>query len=132
MMITLSRTEWPDSGFATQVRILAWRGMRAELTDWKLVFFGLLQPVVLLVLFSQVFRVVGGPSRSVRLLWLCQLPRAGHADHHRVDLRDGQRRCAARRVVRRIHQPVAVYAGQPRGRARRAARSPTSSGWRHR
>jgi len=60
MTITLSRTEWPDSGFATQVRILAWRGMRAELADWKLVFFGLLQPVVLLVLFSQVFRVVGG------------------------------------------------------------------------
>jgi ABC-2 type transport system permease protein len=60
MTITLSRTDWPDSGFAAQVRILAWRGMRAEFADWKLVFFGLLQPVVLLVLFSQVFRVVGG------------------------------------------------------------------------
>jgi ABC-2 type transport system permease protein len=56
----LSQTDWGASGFPAQVRILAWRGLRAELSDWKLVFFGLLQPVVLLVLFSQVFRVVGG------------------------------------------------------------------------
>lgn len=59
-MTTLSQTAWPDCGFAAQVRILARRCLRTELADWKLVFFGLLQPVVLLVLFSQVFRVVGG------------------------------------------------------------------------
>ena len=52
-------TTWPDPGFAAQVRILAWRSLRIDLADWKLVFFGLLQPVVLLVLFSQVFGVVG-------------------------------------------------------------------------
>jgi len=56
---TLTPTAWPDCGFVAQVRILAWRSLRIELADWKLVFFSLLQPVVLLVLFSQVFRVVG-------------------------------------------------------------------------
>ncbi|HEX4221896.1 MAG TPA: ABC transporter permease [Pseudonocardiaceae bacterium] len=53
-------TGWPACAVPTQVRILAGRSLRGELADWKLVFFGLLQPVVLLVLFSQVFRVVGG------------------------------------------------------------------------
>ena len=59
-MTALSQTDWPDCGFGAQVRILAVRSLRIELADWKVVFFGLLQPVVLLVLFSQVFRVVGG------------------------------------------------------------------------
>ena len=54
-----SRTDWPECGVWAQVRILAWRSLRREMADWKLVFFGLLQPVVLLVLFSQVFRAVG-------------------------------------------------------------------------
>ena len=58
-MTAASTETWPECGFAAQVRILAWRAMRAEFADRRLVFFGLLQPVVLLVLFSQVFQVVG-------------------------------------------------------------------------
>ena len=59
-MTAAGTAAWPDCGFTAQVRILAWRALRAEFADRRLVFFGLLQPVVLLVLFSQVFQVVGG------------------------------------------------------------------------
>lgn len=55
----MTAAAWPECGFVAQVRILAGRSLRAEFADRKLVFFGLLQPVVLLVLFSQVFQVVG-------------------------------------------------------------------------
>lgn len=50
---------WPEAGFWTQVRVLAARSLRTAFGDWRLVFFGLLQPVVLLLLFSQVFSGVG-------------------------------------------------------------------------
>ncbi|MET8849281.1 ABC transporter permease [Amycolatopsis sp. NPDC004625] len=50
---------WPEAGFWTQVRVLAARSLRTAFGDRRLVFFGLLQPVVLLVLFSQVFSGVG-------------------------------------------------------------------------
>ncbi|WP_116206481.1 ABC transporter permease [Amycolatopsis circi] len=50
---------WPEAGFWTQVRVLAARSLRTAFGDWRLIFFGLLQPVVLLVLFSQVFSGVG-------------------------------------------------------------------------
>ncbi|MEV4150296.1 ABC transporter permease [Amycolatopsis sp. NPDC049691] len=50
---------WPESGFWTQVRVLAARSLRTAFGDRRLVFFGLLQPVVLLLLFSQVFSGVG-------------------------------------------------------------------------
>jgi ABC-2 type transport system permease protein len=46
---------WPEAGFWTQVRVLAARSLRTAFGDRRLVFFGLLQPVVLLLLFSQVF-----------------------------------------------------------------------------
>ncbi|MEV6828971.1 ABC transporter permease [Amycolatopsis sp. NPDC051102] len=52
-------TAWPDSGFWTQVRVLTARSLRTAFGDRRLVFFGLLQPVVLLLLFSQVFSGVG-------------------------------------------------------------------------
>ncbi|WP_103350959.1 ABC transporter permease [Amycolatopsis sp. CA-128772] len=52
-------TAWPESGFWTQVRVLTARSLRTAFGDRRLVFFGLLQPVVLLVLFSQVFSGVG-------------------------------------------------------------------------
>ncbi|WP_410631928.1 ABC transporter permease [Amycolatopsis sp. cmx-4-83] len=52
-------TAWPESGFWTQVRVLAGRSLRTAFGDRRLVFFGLLQPVVLLLLFSQVFSGVG-------------------------------------------------------------------------
>ncbi|EOD65773.1 ABC transporter permease [Amycolatopsis vancoresmycina] len=50
---------WPESGFWTQVRVLTARSLRTAFGDRRLVFFGLLQPVVLLLLFSQVFSGVG-------------------------------------------------------------------------
>ncbi|XGP75570.1 ABC transporter permease [Actinokineospora auranticolor] len=43
----------------TQVWVLTARSLRAAFGDYRLVFFGLLQPVVLLLLFSQVFSGVG-------------------------------------------------------------------------
>jgi ABC-2 type transport system permease protein len=51
---------WPGCGFAVQVRILAGRSLRGAFSDYRLVFFGLLHPIVLLLLFSQVFQAVGG------------------------------------------------------------------------
>jgi ABC-2 type transport system permease protein len=50
---------WPESGFWTQVRVLTARSLRTAFGDRRLVFFGLLQPIVLLLLFSQVFSGVG-------------------------------------------------------------------------
>lgn len=50
---------WPDRGVGTQVWVLAARSLRTTFGDRRLVFFGLLQPVVLLLLFSQVFSGVG-------------------------------------------------------------------------
>ncbi|MEU0793727.1 ABC transporter permease [Amycolatopsis sp. NPDC005961] len=50
---------WPESGFWTQVHVLAARSLRTAFGDRRLVFFGLAQPVVLLLLFSQVFSGVG-------------------------------------------------------------------------
>ncbi|HWE89933.1 MAG TPA: ABC transporter permease [Pseudonocardiaceae bacterium] len=57
---------WSSSGFGSQVWVLTVRSLRTVFGDFKLVFFGLLQPVVLLLLFSQVFKGVGSlPSVSV-------------------------------------------------------------------
>lgn len=42
----------------TQIRVLTGRALRTSFADPKLVFFGLLQPVVMLLLFSQVFDAV--------------------------------------------------------------------------
>ncbi|WP_084468369.1 ABC transporter permease [Actinokineospora inagensis] len=53
------RTEWTGSSLRTQVWVLTTRSLRAAFGDPRLVFFGLLQPVVLLLLFSQVFSGVG-------------------------------------------------------------------------
>ncbi|MGH3439305.1 MAG: ABC transporter permease [Sciscionella sp.] len=50
---------WEPSGFRTQVALLAGRSLRTAFGDYRLVFFGLLQPVVMLLLFSQVFKQIG-------------------------------------------------------------------------
>ncbi|MEC3982759.1 ABC transporter permease [Amycolatopsis sp. H20-H5] len=50
---------WRAGGFRSQVRVLAARSLRTAFGDRRLVFFGLLQPIVLLLLFSQVFSGVG-------------------------------------------------------------------------
>lgn len=53
------RHQWRGAGFATQVWVLTARSVHTAFGDAKLVFFSLLQPVVLLLLFSQVFKSVG-------------------------------------------------------------------------
>jgi ABC-2 type transport system permease protein len=50
---------WGGSTFAGQVRVLTGRYLRTSLGDPRLLFLGLLQPVVLFLLFSQVFAGVG-------------------------------------------------------------------------
>ncbi|GAA4857632.1 ABC transporter permease [Saccharopolyspora rosea] len=46
---------WRGAGYATQVRVLTGRSLRALLADPRLIVFSLLQPLIMLVLFSQVF-----------------------------------------------------------------------------
>lgn len=46
---------WHGSSFATQVWVLTARSLNAFLRDPKMLFFSLLQPLVMLLLFSQVF-----------------------------------------------------------------------------
>jgi ABC-2 type transport system permease protein len=50
---------WEVCGFGTQVAVLTGRSLRTAFGDYRLVFFGLLQPVVMLLLFSQVFSRIG-------------------------------------------------------------------------
>jgi ABC-2 type transport system permease protein len=50
---------WGVSVFRVQVWVLTLRSLRIVFGDVRLVFFGLLQPIVLLVLFSQVFKGIG-------------------------------------------------------------------------
>jgi len=45
--------------FGTQVVVLSGRALRSAIADRKLLVLGLLQPVLLLVLFSQVFAGIG-------------------------------------------------------------------------
>ncbi|MBB5803630.1 ABC-2 type transport system permease protein [Saccharothrix ecbatanensis] len=49
---------WRASGLVTQVTVLAVRALRPVFLDPARVFFSLLQPLVMLLLFSQVFRSV--------------------------------------------------------------------------
>jgi ABC-2 type transport system permease protein len=51
---------WHGSSFATQVWVLTQRSLNAFLRDPRMLFFSLLQPLVMLLLFSQVF---GGISQ---------------------------------------------------------------------
>ncbi|MFC5289392.1 ABC transporter permease [Actinokineospora guangxiensis] len=50
---------WPPASAARQVAVLTGRSLRLAFGDRKLVFLGLLQPIVLLLLFSQVFSGIG-------------------------------------------------------------------------
>lgn len=52
------RPQWSGSSVPAQVRILTARSVRTSFGDPRLVFYGLLQPIVMLLLFSQVFRGV--------------------------------------------------------------------------
>jgi ABC-2 type transport system permease protein len=53
-------TRWQGIGFANQIGILTGRSMRALLGNPKLVIFSVLQPLIMLLLFSQVFSGIAG------------------------------------------------------------------------
>lgn len=53
--MTLDAGRWQGTGIANQIGILTGRSMRALLGDPKLVIFSVLQPLIMLLLFSQVF-----------------------------------------------------------------------------
>lgn len=59
--ITISSPElgWHGSKFGTQVWVLTTRSLRATLGDPRILLFSLLQPLVMLLLFSQVFSAIG-------------------------------------------------------------------------
>jgi ABC-2 type transport system permease protein len=50
---------WHGSSFATQVWVLTQRSLNTFLRDPRMMFFSLLQPLVMLLLFSQVFGGIG-------------------------------------------------------------------------
>ncbi|GAA2803847.1 ABC transporter permease [Crossiella cryophila] len=55
-------TPWQGSGLFTQIWVLTGRSLRPVLRDPKTLVFSLMQPLLMLVLFSQVFRVIAeGP-----------------------------------------------------------------------
>lgn len=47
--------QWRGAGYATQVRVLTGRSLRALVQDPRVVIFSLLHPLIMLALFSQVF-----------------------------------------------------------------------------
>ncbi|MGJ7908669.1 ABC transporter permease [Actinopolyspora sp. H202] len=49
------RTNWHGAGVWTQIVVLTGRSLRAVLKDPRIVIFSLLQPLIMLTLFSQVF-----------------------------------------------------------------------------
>lgn len=50
-----SQPTWQGSRLATQITVLTNRSLQAVLRDPRVMIFGLLQPLVMLVLFSQIF-----------------------------------------------------------------------------
>ncbi|MCG8914423.1 ABC transporter permease [Actinokineospora sp. PR83] len=50
---------WSPSSLWTQISVLTGRSLGSAFSDYRLVFFGLLQPIVMLLLFSQVFSGIG-------------------------------------------------------------------------
>lgn len=70
MTATMARPETPDvrvpwqgSGLLTQILVLTGRSLRPVLRDPRTLVFSLMQPLLMLVLFSQVFRIIAeGPA----------------------------------------------------------------------
>lgn len=52
---TLANRPWRGTGIGQQIAILTDRSLRALISDPKLVIFSVLQPLIMLLLFSQVF-----------------------------------------------------------------------------
>ncbi|MET1075560.1 MAG: ABC transporter permease [Umezawaea sp.] len=48
-------TAWRGSGFGTQILVLTQRSLRAVVSDPRIVIFSVLQPLIMLTLFSQIF-----------------------------------------------------------------------------
>ncbi|WNV83196.1 ABC transporter permease [Umezawaea sp. Da 62-37] len=46
---------WRGSGFGTQILVLTQRSLRAVVSDPRIVIFSVLQPLIMLTLFSQIF-----------------------------------------------------------------------------
>ncbi|MGH3433066.1 MAG: ABC transporter permease [Thermocrispum sp.] len=59
LRMTRDQDAWGGSSFATQLLVLSGRSLRYAFSDYRLVLVALLQPVVILLLFSQVFAAVG-------------------------------------------------------------------------
>ncbi|MGW0777296.1 ABC transporter permease [Streptomyces sp. NPDC002835] len=59
--LPLRRHEWPDSSVFLQIRVLTARSLRSMVTDPGVVLFGLLQPVIILFVLTQVFSKMGAP-----------------------------------------------------------------------
>ncbi|AXE24198.1 ABC transporter permease [Streptomyces globosus] len=55
------RQPWPDSSVFLQIRVLTARSLRQMATDPGVVLFGLLQPVIILFVLTQVFSKMGAP-----------------------------------------------------------------------
>jgi ABC-2 type transport system permease protein len=53
-----TQPQWQGTSFAAQIKILTGRSLRAIVRDPRMIVFNLLQPLVMLTLFSQIFSVV--------------------------------------------------------------------------
>lgn len=51
----MTTTTWRGAGFGTQVLVLTQRSLRALVNDPRMIVFSILQPLIMLTLFSQIF-----------------------------------------------------------------------------
>lgn len=61
-MTTIALPRWRGTTITNQIAILTGRSLRALVSDPKLLIFSLLQPLIMLLLFSQVFGSMAGTS----------------------------------------------------------------------
>lgn len=54
-MTTLTATRWRGTDFGTQVLVLTQRSLRTLVSDPRMIVFSVLQPLIMLTLFSQIF-----------------------------------------------------------------------------
>ena len=59
-MTTIALPRWRGTSFTNQIAILTGRSLRALVSDPKVMIFSLLQPLIMLLLFSQVFGSMAG------------------------------------------------------------------------
>jgi ABC-2 type transport system permease protein len=61
-MTTIALPRWRGTSVANQIAILTGRSLRALVSDPKLVIFSVIQPLIMLLLFSQVFGSMAGAT----------------------------------------------------------------------